>query len=636
MVILSCAALVTGPARADESETFVPRFDVTAHVDDDGTLAVRFDVTAEFSEDVHGLFFVLPTAQRSDDHDNYQLFDVQFGDVTMDGEPVPATRLEEDDVATMRIGDPDSYVSGRHDYSMEFTVKGLVRPDDPGSNADILPWDIIIAGAYEGWDIADFSLALTAPDGATFTCTAGEEGSNSPCQGITQLDGEYSARVSDLGSGGVTARLTWDAGTINAPAPTVVYREPATSKYGFQWPALVAGLALSGGAIAGAMRIARKDERYVGLAPGTRPDSDAPAPIELNSKHPVVVRFDPPQMEAAQAGVALTKKVDDGEVLATVIISLAQRGYLQIIEYEDPLGKKRDAPEPTNWMLFVQREPDGALTPWEAEFLTALADPATGEDRGMKKKERLDEDEWRSTLSVQGLDVPERAGTRLRQLNDAVAQKVIAEATGQASASWVLPAGRSAAGERVRHVAVAGVVTGVALIAAGLIGEFPVVGYGIALALASLLLRLGCARTAAFSADGSVAHEQVQGYRLYLKTAEIGQLREAERAQLFIDTLPWAISLGVVSHWSSIADEILSVREDVEWVPFWWAASYGYLMPGHVSNSVGGFSEAAGVAAHMKGASKAYEAAASSVSSSSAGSGGSVGGGSFGSGGGTW
>ncbi len=636
IVALSLAALFTSPATADESETTIPNFDVSAHLDRDGTLSVRFVVTAEFSDDVHGLFFVLPTAQPYDDDGNYQLYRVDFGDATMDGSPVPTRELVEGDTTTLRVGDPDSYVTGRHEYSVEFMVNGIVRPNDVDEERDILPWDIITAGAYQGWNIENFSLDLTAPDGAAFTCTAGDEGSTTPCRGITQIDGEYSARVSDLGDGGVTAKLTWDSGTINAPEPRIVYREPAAQKYGFQWPALAAGLVLIGGAMACALRIARKDERYVGLPPGTHPDSRRSSDIELNSKHPVVVRFDPPQMEAAQAGVALTKKADDGEVLATVIISLAQRGYLQIIEYEDPLGKKRDAPDPINWMLYVLREPDELLTSWEAEFLTAISDPATGEDRGMKKKENLDEAAWRSTLSEAGLKVPERPGTRLRQLNDGVAQRLIADATGDASARWVLPAGRSRAGERVRYIATAGVGVGAILVAAGFIGEFPIVGYGVGVLLASVLLRLACIKTTAFSAEGSVAHEQARGFQLYLKKAEIGQLREAERAQLFINTLPWAISLGVVGHWSSIADEVLAVREDVVWAPFWWSAAYGYMLPGHVSDSVGSFSEAAGAAAHMKGAEKAYEAAASTVSSSSAGSSGSVGGGSFGSGGGTW
>ncbi|MFT0846669.1 DUF2207 domain-containing protein [Actinomycetaceae bacterium L2_0104] len=637
LVLVCVTAFLTSPARADDVETYVPRFDVTAHLGDDGTLSVRFDITAEFSEDAHGLFFVLPTAQRyEDDSHDYQLFDVDFGEARMDGNPVPAIRFDEDDTATLRVGDEDTYVSGRHDYSVEFTVQGLVRPGDPGSGTDILPWDVITAGAYEGWDIGAFSLHLTAPDGGSFTCTAGEEGSSAPCAGISQLGGEYSAVVSHLGEGGVTAKLTWDGGTVRAPEPTIEYREPVSAKYGFNWAVLGAGVVLVGAAIAAAFGLARKDERYVGLAPGVYPDRRQDAVIGLSSKHPKVVRFERPEMLAAQAGVALKKKIDDGDVLATVIVSLAQRGYLQIVEYDDPLGKKQGAPNTNNWMLYVIREPDGNLAEWEAEFLAAVADPSTGEDAGMKKKEALDVASWQASLQEAGFAVPERPGTRLRQLRDSVAQKAIADATADAAEGWLLPAGRSQTANWMRHVSLAGGVIGVLMIAAGFLGDIPIVGYGIALTIASVIVRLGCVKTVAFSADGSVAHEQAAGYRLYLEKAEVGQLREAERAQLFVDTLPWAISLGVVDHWGKIADEVLQVQPGIVWAPFWFSTIHGYGSPSTVSGSVNDFSEAAGTAAHMAGASQAYKDAANTVSSSSSGSSGSVGGGSFGSGGGTW
>lgn len=635
LLFVSATALFAVPARADDSTTTISRFDVSAQMSDDGTLAIRFDVAAHFSEPAHGLIFALPTAQRRDE-DHYQLFDVTFGEATMDGKAVPTKRLDDADVTTMRIGDPDAEISGAHDYSLEFTVKGLLLPGEAGTGSDVLPWDIITAGAYENWDINDFSLDLSAPAGASFTCSTGEEGSNTPCRDMTRVEGNYTARVPHLGQGGVTTKLTWPGGTFDAPAPTVEYREPFTRKYGLEWPAAVAGLVVAGGAIAGAFGIVRKDERYVGVAPGTHPTANDSANVEFNSKHPVVVRFDPPEMDPTQAGLALNKKVDEGETLATAIISLAQRGYLQIIEYEDPLGEKEGAPEPTNWMLIVTRSADESLSPWEKDFLDAVSDPATGEDQGLQEEERLDEQVWRERLGEEGLQLQAGSGTRLRQLNDAVAQNLIVGATREANARWVLPAARSVAGEWARWVAVAGLALGAVLIMVGFIAGLPVVGYGVAVALASALLRLGCTKVKTFSAEGSVAHEQVLGYRLYLKKAEAGQLREAEKAQLFIDTLPWAISLGVTKWWSGVADEILTNRDDVSWSPFWWSASYGYLLPGQISNSVGSFGEAAGAAAHMEGASQAYENAASAVSSSSAGSSGFVGGGSFGSGGGTW
>ncbi|MFT3945099.1 MAG: DUF2207 domain-containing protein [Ancrocorticia sp.] len=632
LLLVAMTSLFTVPARADDI-TRVPNFDVTAHLDDGGALAVRFDVTVDFPDERHGIFFVLPTAQRREG-DHYQLYDVEFGDVTMDGGPVPAEKFRDGDVASLRIGDSDITVTGQHSYSMEFTVRGVARPGQRGGE-DILPWDIITPGAYSDWSIEDFSLTLTGPAGAEFSCTRGDEGSNTPCEGILAGDGSYSAHVAGLDDGGVTAKLSWPAGTLNVPAPTVVYREPAAVRYGFSWPVVTGGLAAIGLAFAAAIGLVRRDERYAGLPVGVYPRSRDHAAIELSSKHPLVVRFDPPEMAPEQAGVALTKMVDDGDVLATVIISLAQRGYLQIIEYEDPLGTKRDAPEPTNWMLCVRRAPDEFLTPWEADFLTAIADPATGEDQGMKKRERLDEVQWRQSLAKEGFDAPERPGTRLRQINDRVAQDLITAATADVMNAWVLPPARSPLADKAQVAAWFLAFAGAGLIVAGFIA-YPTVGVGVALLLAGLLLALGCMKSKVFSADGSVAHEQARGYQLYLKKAEIGQLQEAERAQLFINTLPWAISLGVVAQWSKIADEVLDSREDVDWEPFWWSASYGYMYPGHVGDQVGSFSEAAGTAAHMKGAAKAYSEAASAVSSSSAGGGGSVGGGSFGSGGGSW
>jgi len=69
------------------------------------------------------------------------------------------------------------------------------------------------------------------------------------------------------------------------------------------------------------------------------------------------------------------------------------------------------------------------------------------------------------------------------------------------------------------------------------------------------------------TAVGTVMRQQAEGFRLYLATAEAGQLRAEEEAGRVTQYLPYAIVMGLADRWRGVVDELSPLREPLGTAP---------------------------------------------------------------------
>lgn len=267
------------------------------------------------------------------------------------------------------------------------------------------------------------------------------------------------------------------------------------------------------------LRFTRGDEVFDGLTPGLLPVAGEPGirrRLRRGQRPPVAVRFHPPDgLNPGLVGVAIDGRVDPVELSAT-LIDLAGRGWLTMQPVVPPTGGK-----PTDWELRSTGPVEETLSATETLLLqTAFADAQT------------------TTLST------------LTQ-NQSAIQEAQTCLHGEAeSRHWFAPSDPASR--------VLGWVAAALIVAAAVtfFASFALAGIG--LGLAGVILAVGTQQSSpAFSAEGSAARAQAEGFKLYLATAEAEQLRFEVGIDVFSRYLPYAMVLGVVDHWRTVfADAI--------------------------------------------------------------------------------
>ena len=116
------------PASADGRPSSITSYDVVLTVGADGALGVTETIAYDFgTNQKHGIFRAIPTKVPFD-NDNFRLYRLSDVRVTSpDGAPTDVSRSEAAGVTTLRIGDPDKTVTGRHTYVLSYTVDGALN-----------------------------------------------------------------------------------------------------------------------------------------------------------------------------------------------------------------------------------------------------------------------------------------------------------------------------------------------------------------------------------------------------------------------------------------------------------------------------------------------------------------------------
>jgi len=591
---LATAALLVLPATTaaaddDHPSWRIDNYDVVATVDADGGVThVRLDLAFNFGNDPgHGPYITLPLRQEiGGDPDHWRALDVTVGEVSSPSGANAEVLTEEDwGNLLIRVGSEDHTYTGVQRYTVNYTIRGLLAPDQAQSGLDEFNWNVV----GDGWEvpIGQVTAQVTGPvDVVQVACFTGG-GYSVPCADAAKAGATATFTESGLGEGDPLQIVAgFPAGTFTNAEPRLTTRYhignmfPVTPVTGGLAAALTA---LGLGFLLYRTRRGARDQVYLGLTPGLTPAAGQQAMVgKAEPRTPVAVQFTPPAgARPGELGVLTDHTADNTDITATMI-DLAVRGYLRI----EQTGRK-------DW-TFTKLAGSRGLISYERHLFDSLfSESPVVETDDLKDKSYADV----------------LAGTRSR-LYDRVTKEL----------HWF-----TRNPSLVRGLAV---LAGIGLIVAGVGAGFLLgfVGFGL-LGLAGVITGVGVLvannRFGARTADGSAVLAQTKGFELYLGTAEADQIKFEEGIDVFSRYLPYAIIFGVAERWTKVFQQL---EAEGRYTPVTgWYAGYGY-----------GYLTADFASSMDRLASQMSSSLQSATAASSGGSGFSGGGGFGGGGGGGW
>ncbi|KZM34496.1 DUF2207 domain-containing protein [Oerskovia enterophila] len=553
VIVAALCGLVLAPvAVADVSDRAVTRYDVAAEVERDGTMGVSIDMDYDFRGDEgHGPTLVIPTLFEIDgDPDHLRRYEVS--DVRASSDSGAAADVEVEDqgggVLLVRVGSADRTFDGLEQYTITYTLRGLVNPGVGAEGQDEIYWNVLPDTSEI--DIENASVTLDGPgDVSRTSCFAGPGGSSDPCTAYSAAGTVATFTQAGVPAGTFfTVLAEYPAGTFEGAEPVVVDRAQATGERPFEVTPVSGGLTaliLGGGAWFMVHRVRQRgrDEQYLGLVPGTVPGAGDDARVGPRDRRlPVAVQFTPPPASRpGEIGTLVDERADPHDVTAT-IVDLAVRGHLQIVEVEAPSKRGKGG----DWRLDRLVGPDEELLGFERTLL----------DKIFAGRESVTLSDLRTTFA---------ASMALVQ------SELYAEVTRR---GWFRANPRSVR----NHWLLAGVVLlvgGVVLtLVLGAVFGSTWALVAAPVAVLGVLALVLCEKAPARTAEGTAVLTQTLGFRRYLETAEAGQLRFEEGEDVFSRYLPYAIVFGVADRWAGIFARLAAQGQSVA-EPTW------YVGPGY-------------------------------------------------------
>ncbi len=644
---ITFAALVLLLATPALGEEKILDFSSTVVVSPQGLMTVREDITVqvEHREIRHGIFRDFPTDYRDDAGELHRMkFDVQA--VLLDGSPVKYSTSREGGYIRLRIGDPSRMVEkGERTYTLIYETEQVGFFEDH----DEVYWNV--TGNEWAFPIEHASARIVLPEGTpideivSFTGPGGARGSDAtgefsgnvatfrttaplpPGSGLTVAAAFPKGHVESSGSGFEASeshyRLAWTIGRSLPPLFVILL----VAYYLFVWSKY--GKDLKGGRI-------------------------------------IPLFFPPEGVSPALASFLTQQKFRDDAVTSTVI-GLAVKGYLTINE-KNPGGgffsKKRDTYE----LHRTEKEPSEDLRTEERLFLDTLFDgrrilsisktnagvliEARNNLRGWLKDNASRfflKNRWWVILGTAGtLAAMLIAGGLISFMHGSIALfglMLVWMSIWSFVTSGLVLAALSSLHEGITRKKlrpflsgifmtafslffVAGLFFGIWGLAATTSGDFAVF-LVVAFFVNVLFLKL----MKNYTPRGRELLDQLEGFRMYLKTAEKHRIRRLASVEMPEDTpeqfermLPYAIALGVEREWAARFEEVLMASN---YRPGWYSGS----TPWH---TVGSGRFAAGLASGLGTAMASSGAVPGSTSAFGGGGGGFSGGGGGGGGGGGW
>ncbi|MEX0984801.1 MAG: DUF2207 domain-containing protein [Actinomycetota bacterium] len=590
VIAVLAAGIVLLAAAAAAAET-IRSFTVLITVRPDGSMVVTETIDYDFgSQERHGIFRDIPTRARFDD-----VYDrvTPISDVTVTATAAPGdaeVSEEPGGITRIRIGDPDSVVTGPHVYTITYRVDGAMNAFE---DHDELYWN----ATGDEWEapMHDVSVRVVMPGQiGRVACFQGWDRSTEPCRRAV-IDGDTARFMSGrlLGPGeGLTFVLSVDKGVVTSPVPILDERWAFGRAFAVSGASigLTAGvLALAGAGLFGAYIRVGRDRRFrgsvidqtLGSASGEDElvpfgEGDVAAPVE----------FAPPEeLRPGHLGLLVEERVHTRHVTAT-LVDLAARGHVHINELDRGFLRKPD------WELVQGALPDPDAPRFEHLLLDGL---------------------FEARSSVRVSELRDTFAERLQKVKDALAadgmrrgwfaeapDKVRGRWAGRATLLILVGAGLTYVLARYTHLAIA----------------------GLAVVLAGIALAALAGRMPARTAKGTALTRRVRGFRTVIETADRYVARWAEEENVFTRYLGYAVLFGVTDKWAKAFADI-GIEAEV-------AGFYTGTRPfvaADFSESIDGFAVTAG---------GTLASTPSSSGSSGFSGGGSSGGGGGGGGGGSW
>lgn len=510
----------------------------------------------------------------------------------------------------LRIGDPDVFISGVHDYTITYTIEGVLNGFDAHD-------ELYLNVTGNGWEVPIGSARATieVPGSVSrVACFAGQAGSQLPC-GSSGSDGATATFAHDgLGAGeGMTVVVAMPKGQVTDPDETRILRERWSIGSAFRLngaTGTASGLVLAGGLGAiGALGWRRgRDRRYAGSAVdaafGNATGEDARVPLFDSS--PNTVEFVPPEgIRPGHMGTLWDETAHHLDVSA-MIVDLAVRGWLRIDELEpQSKGFLGIGGSSGDYRLVQLRDPDtdqAATELWHAEKVLLQSLFAAGD-------------------SVELSDLRTKFADKMKLIQSALYDDAVA-------AHW-FPTRPDRVRGRWIGIGVAVLVLGAALVF--LAARFSHLGLvALPVPLLGVVLIASSGRFPHRTAKGTALLGRVRGFKELFDAGEGERQRFAEQHHLFAQYLPYAIVFGCTDKWAEVFAPLGLTPQEMG-LGVWYTSPYGYdpIRFGYAMNAF---------STHTAG-SLAAAAPSSSGGASSGGSGfsgGFSGGGFGGGGGGSW
>lgn len=525
------------PARAAGSDWQINSYDVVAQVDRNGVTHVQATVAFDFgSEAGHGPFLAFPLRQEDGANpDRWRMYDYSIGAVTSPSGANTQTEVgESDGVLVIKVGTASRSYTGVQTYQINYSVRGLVEPNQSVSHLDEFNWQVI----GPSWEvpIKSVRVTLTGPANPTKVACFYDGGLNCKASATGPL---ISYRASLVGDGrGVQV-------VAGYPVHTFVGAEPRYSKRmhlgnmfpvnGFTAPVAAAVAAAGLFLLYRRTRRSARDQVYLGLTPGVTPASGHETDIgyDQNPSAPVAVAFQPPaDALPGEVGTLIDATADDRDITATMV-DLAVRGHLTI----EQTGRKD--------FTFTQKQTDDPtpLVGYEKVLISEL---------------------FRSGSEVTTDDLRDQSYAGMMS---AIRSSMYTQVTTQRR--WFANSPRL-----TRFLAVAAALV---LIAGGvglgyLLGMIGWGLVGIAVVIVGLGVLIMNNKFGRRTAQGSAVLAQAKGFELYLRTAEADQIRFEEGIDIFSRYLPYAMVFGVADRWTKVFEQ-LAADGRYDYAPTWY---YGY------------------------------------------------------------
>lgn len=178
--------LIPNISHAEYIKSFVS--DITVYKD--STFKVAENITYVFTADKHGIFRCIPTIHQDKASslfkERYIAIDLKA--VSMDGQEVPYTIDTQNDKFCIKVGDPNTIITGTHEYAITYSVGGAISYTSSGES------DLYYNVTGNEWnvEIKDVQVNVSSPDGVLMrerACYHGFVGKTDSCTAMKEENG---------------------------------------------------------------------------------------------------------------------------------------------------------------------------------------------------------------------------------------------------------------------------------------------------------------------------------------------------------------------------------------------------------------------------------------------------------------
>lgn len=487
--------LILPPLSFAQESWIIESFDSAIFIPQDGKVQVVETIAVDFgSLAKHGIFRAIPTEGIR--------FDLQS--VQQDGMKAITESSSSGGSVTIRIGDPDRTISGKHTYKISYEVgKVITRFDDH----DEFYWNV----TGTDWEVpiehVSATVSLEGGDIQQVVCFTGRLGSQ---------EQSCSAKVQTATGEFLTStELSFGEGlTIVNAFPKNLVADP------FYWDDLLRPYWLILGSLAAVVFVVRRWWKHgrdlwyrnqVILNPQAEAETKP-----LFSRSTTVVEFDPPdKLRPGEVGTLIDERVDLSD-LSSQIVDLAVRGYLKIIE--EKKGRKAT-------YFFEQQKDfleDSKLAEWEKEILRGIF----GND-------------GQSVGRVALADLQEKFYTHLSGIRKNLYARLTEKGYFPQPPNEVL----------IQYLVRGGILGAVSGVLFYLFGGMGLWWVPVPLAVLAGLTMMAAPLMPRKTALGTEAVRRASGFKLFISTAQKYQQQFNERINRFDEFLPYAMVFGVVDKW---------------------------------------------------------------------------------------